>query len=261
MYGVLGGCWKMEPQLLVFVYDHTHFTSASPFITFDTFSPILLRFLYTLFHTLDMIHLSSFLHLYLIHVQYSRHLSFLHSRGLLRTHYLRSFINFGSSQASQSFYDSVQITLDGPVTTPWQYHTSLGQDTSIKTRSTLGSASKSARCDHLEENGWESEGIFFGNLDELSRPLARRGYAAEKAVDLGCAEDALSLMDMIQHYLDEERSHDNLNLRKTCIRCLVYLNKRHGTLPTSIHLSKVIIKDGQHPVSGGGYAMRINVEI
>ncbi|KAF9265320.1 kinase-like protein, partial [Marasmius fiardii PR-910] len=42
-------------------------------------------------------------------------------------------------------------------------------------------------------------------------------------------------------------------LRKTCIRCLLELNKRHGTLPTSMHLPKVT-KDGTHPVSGGGFA-------
>ncbi|KAG7088755.1 hypothetical protein E1B28_012720 [Marasmius oreades] len=60
-------------------------------------------------------------------------------------------------------------------------------------------------------------------------------------------------MDMLQFHLDEESSHRDPYLRKTCIRCLLHLNKRHGTLPTSMRLSKVA-KDGSHPVSGGGFA-------
>ncbi|KAF9256566.1 kinase-like protein [Marasmius fiardii PR-910] len=132
---------------------------------------------------------------------------------------------------------------------------SLGQETDTRTRFISAPVQGAASHDHCEENGRGSERKFlrFGSLTDLLGHLARQGYAAEKAVDLVCAEDALSVMDMIQHHLDEERSHDDIYLRKTCIRCLLYLNKRHGTLPTSIHLSKVT-KDGHHPVSGGGFA-------
>ncbi|KAG7088729.1 hypothetical protein E1B28_012697 [Marasmius oreades] len=136
--------------------------------------------------------------------------------------------------------------------------TSLEQDNSTRTR--LISAPPPVPR-QLEECSQEFEGklsspnpsLTFGNLNELLGHLAGQGYAAEKVAESLCAEDAPSVMDMIQVHLDEETSHNDRYLRKSCIQCLLHLNKRHGTLPTSIHLSKVA-KDGLHPVSGGGFA-------
>ncbi|KAF9268959.1 hypothetical protein L218DRAFT_542331 [Marasmius fiardii PR-910] len=115
----------MEPRLLVsstitptgFVYDHPYFTSTFPFISFNIFSPILLRFVHTLFDTLDLIGLNSFLHLYLIHVQYSRNGGFLDSCGLLRTNYLRSFIRLWAPCSPKLPHRPRNLTPRSPL--PW----------------------------------------------------------------------------------------------------------------------------------------------
>lgn len=118
------------------------------------------------------------------------------------------------------------------------------------------------RLSFREENGRYSEqrlippqipSVEDGILNGLLRNLAREGYSVEQALELVREEEVPSVMDMIQLHLDRESSHHDPQLRKTCIECLLLLNKRHSTLPTSIHLDKVT-RDGPHPVSGGGFA-------
>ncbi|KAG7088730.1 hypothetical protein E1B28_012698 [Marasmius oreades] len=136
-----------------------------------------------------------------------------------------------------------------------EQNVSLGRESSIQKRSvTTTRAGLSKRDLEGEGSFWpQNSNLILGNPNQLLVHLAGQGHAAEKVANSFCAEDAPSVMDMLQFHLDEESSRQDPYLRKTCIQCLLHLNKRHGTLPTSMWLSKVA-KEGSHPVSGGGFA-------
>ncbi|KAK1230866.1 Homeobox protein tos8 [Marasmius sp. AFHP31] len=72
-------------------------------------------------------------------------------------------------------------------------------------------------------------------------------------MDLVPWEAAPSLMDMIQRHLDSAGSHEDRNLRKACIQCLLRLNKCHFSLSPSLYLVNVM-RDGSHPITAGGFA-------
>ncbi|KAK1230863.1 Homeobox protein tos8 [Marasmius sp. AFHP31] len=107
--------------------------------------------------------------------------------------------------------------------------------------------------ERLETKSWIIPSHALSNLNEFLRHLRRYGHRARKAMDFVPCGAASSLMDMIQLHLDGADSHEDRSLRRACIHCLLRLNKRHFSLPTSLHLVDVV-KEGSHPVAGGGFA-------
>ncbi|ESK95619.1 hypothetical protein Moror_12591 [Moniliophthora roreri MCA 2997] len=66
------------------------------------------------------------------------------------------------------------------------------------------------------------------------------------------------VMEILQYYLDNDYCYEPLNsfhdlFREACIHCLVHLNRKYHALPTSFFLTN-ISREGDFPVSGGGYA-------
>ncbi|KAL0059509.1 Homeobox protein tos8 [Marasmius tenuissimus] len=104
-----------------------------------------------------------------------------------------------------------------------------------------------------ETKSWSNTGSIFDDSRELLVHLKRHGCEAGKAMTSLCSKTAPSVMDKIQLHLDSKTSSADTVLRRTCIHCLLHLNKYHGSLPTSFHLYN-IVKEGSHPVAGGGYS-------
>ncbi|KAK1227759.1 Homeobox protein tos8 [Marasmius sp. AFHP31] len=104
-----------------------------------------------------------------------------------------------------------------------------------------------------ETKPWSNTDGIFNDSRELLIHLKRYGREAGKAMTSLCSETAPSVMDKIQLHLDSKISSADTVLRRTCIHCLLHLNKYHGSLPTSFHLSN-IVKEGTHPVAGGGFS-------
>ncbi|KAJ8080986.1 Homeobox protein tos8 [Marasmius tenuissimus] len=91
------------------------------------------------------------------------------------------------------------------------------------------------------------------DLDEFIIHLKRHGQEVGKAIDSVSPRTAPSVMETIQLHLDRQSSQEDTTLRRACIQCLLHLNKYHGSLPLSFFLPN-IVKDGTHPVAGGGFA-------
>ncbi|KAK1227356.1 Homeobox protein tos8 [Marasmius sp. AFHP31] len=104
-----------------------------------------------------------------------------------------------------------------------------------------------------ETKSWIIPSHALSDLNEFLKNIRRYGHQAWKAMDFVPGGTASSFMDMIQHHLNSAGSHEDRNLRKTCIHCLLRLNKRHFSLPPSLHLADVV-KEGSHPAAGGGFA-------
>ncbi|KAK1227756.1 Homeobox protein tos8 [Marasmius sp. AFHP31] len=103
---------------------------------------------------------------------------------------------------------------------------------------------------------WQDEGQgtrAFSNLDEFVVHLRQYGQDVGKAMGSISPQIAPLVLDVIQLHLDRQSDHVDRTLRRAWIKCLLHLNKHHGSLPTSIHLSS-IVKEGSHPVAGGGFA-------
>ncbi|KAJ8080989.1 Homeobox protein tos8 [Marasmius tenuissimus] len=93
----------------------------------------------------------------------------------------------------------------------------------------------------------------FSDLDEFIVHVRQYGQDIGKAMSSVSSQIAPLVMDAIQLHLDRQSIHVDRALRRTWIKCLLHLNKYHGSLPPSIHLSN-IVKEGSHPVAGGGFA-------
>ncbi|KAJ8080990.1 Homeobox protein tos8 [Marasmius tenuissimus] len=113
----------------------------------------------------------------------------------------------------------------------------------------------------LSDTCWNNEGqeasSNFGdivrNLTKFIAHLRRHGQDVRKAMGFVTSQTAPSVMDTIQVHLDNQSDHEDRALRRTWIECLLHLNRYHGSLPTSIYLPN-IVKEGSHPVAGGGFA-------
>ncbi|KAL0570930.1 hypothetical protein V5O48_011031 [Marasmius crinis-equi] len=92
-------------------------------------------------------------------------------------------------------------------------------------------------------------------MEDLLQHLVVHRHTIDKAMAVVCQETAPLVMGMIQLHLDGEESNDDPLLRKTCFQCLSYLNNHYGSIPASIHLADVV-KEGAHPLTSGGYAVR-----
>ncbi|KAL0568483.1 hypothetical protein V5O48_013502 [Marasmius crinis-equi] len=94
-----------------------------------------------------------------------------------------------------------------------------------------------------------SQGPAFNNIKELLEHLEVHKHAVDQAMNIVNSKMAPSVMEMIQLHLDSSDDHP---LRRTCIQCLLLLNRRYGSLPSSIYLSD-IEREGSHAIAGGGY--------
>ncbi|KAL0061837.1 Homeobox protein tos8, partial [Marasmius tenuissimus] len=114
-------------------------------------------------------------------------------------------------------------------------------------------SSGGVKREQTETKSWIIPSHALSDLDEFLRYLRQYGHEARKAMDFVPRRTAPSLMDMIQLHLDSTGSHEDPTFRRTCIQCLFRLNKYYFSLPSSFHLTN-IVKDGSHPVAGGGFA-------
>ncbi|KAL0061834.1 Homeobox protein tos8 [Marasmius tenuissimus] len=97
----------------------------------------------------------------------------------------------------------------------------------------------------------------FMSMTELLEKLRSHGLSAKQVMTSVHSSWALSVMEMLQLYLDQAGKEEGPVKRDTrrqpCIQSLLHLNKCHGVLPTSVRL-KNLTKEGSGAVSGGGFA-------
>jgi hypothetical protein len=107
------------------------------------------------------------------------------------------------------------------------------------------------------------------NTDEL-RKLILQGHGIEDLTSLKSvwASCTLQLLQVVctsrsihecnivyQNIQELDKQHVDEPYRQKCLQCLRQLIKKSGVLPPSFYISNVV-RDGDVPVSGGGFAVR-----